>query len=409
MKIHHRFLSLIFFLFVAVSNAHALTIGMLIEQGKQAANDLIVQGQNSANDVLINAGNTILATVNGMAVAYEDQLEKTVDSLSEERKLIFRDMEELFADLDNRLDRVDDISNAAGTVVSSVPGAKKLPVITKVDFPTLHARESQIIKLKGFNLELWEFELKSSTLEIENTETKTSTELAFRVKDISDNNNWVNPHSIDVVFKVKQGIIFKKKKDMDFIVSGASIDWGMLQAGIKYKERSRKKVYAKNLVKRSKSHPRNDRSWSYRVDYVPTSPYRVDTTSFNASWWEHKECSNGNTFYTLESIDEVQGVRVSMQGREESGIDKDCGASLTYTVKIFKYENENITKITEWSDINPDKLISYPDANTELVSIVVRDKNSNKEIAEITPTSNSRYPFLTINHDSAAKTVRVGG
>jgi len=392
------------------AQVEGVTIGALIDQAKGAASDLIAHGQAAANDVILNAGNTLQATANGLAIAYESQLETTLESLEGVRERSFREFDEAIRDADVSIDNVGKIVNAAGSVVSSLPAAKRFPVVTDVEFPLIsEGRRPGNITLSGFNLELWDVSIDSDSLQLE-ISTHISTRMVLRVLDVEENSEFWGLHQANILFKEKTALLnlLGGRKELEFTVSGISVDWSKLQARLTYRQTVSEKTYSDPIV-RSKRQPRVDHRWAHRVDFIPVAPAKVDVDSFKASWWEHDECSNAQTFYTLESIDSVRGVRVLMQGKEQGGLWRDCGATLSYTIRTFVEKRSVTQKQTNWQDIALSTLFEYPEDNASFRSLQIKNKDSNEVVSEVTLSSPGALEFFKIDHEAAINTIRIVG
>lgn len=134
--------------------------------------------------------------------------------------------------------------------------------------------------------------------------------------------------------------------------------------------------YDADVVTVRKVQPRVGRSWSHRLDYDAPDGKFIDIDSFTTSWREHSECNNGYTQYVVEQLSQSR-IRVEMVGKEEGGFDKDCGASLEYSVSTFERVNELFPEETFQAQLSENPTFEVPQ-NSIVQSIELLLENGSK-------------------------------
>jgi hypothetical protein len=335
--------------------ASDLTIGSVLDHAKEAAEELITQGQAAANDAIINAGNSLLITVNALSLAYSDQLQMTFDEIGQERASIFAELDELLDQFDDTVEDTSEIVDSFGLIVSKLPGSDNAPAITGISFPPIvRSVGSTTLRIRGFNLEKIPLEVVSEGFTFD-LQLRINTEIVYEVSAsqmiATDDGGWLSRSPIALRFSEADGILFSGL-ETNFTLSSSIIDPTLLQARVVFLETKEVRRYEAVPRTISQVQGRQSGPFSYRVDFVPSPPFQVDPNSFRVvDWWEHSECSNDYTRYTLESID-YTGVRVSMVGRRQGGGNifdpNTCGARLVYEVSVFEVIEESTINTTEW-------------------------------------------------------------
>jgi len=349
---------------ISSADISGLTIGSLIDQAREAGEELISQGQLAINDNLITAGQVAVFAANALAAAYEDQLDKTFAEIEATNDQLSDELRRLIEATETPFDSASDIVNSSGAVVARLPLASEVPAITDA-VSNLVDREDGVfeLNLSSFNLEFGELRLSGNGTELQLTERlSTSIRITGSIIDDPDAllvDGFFYRHPIRISF-VNDGGWWSSDEQLDFTYSITSVDWSEVQSRVTYNSQVVDRIYSDEMTAAG-SHPRVGRRHQYQVDVVPTSPNKIDPTSFRITRWSpHSECQSRNTGYTIQEISE-QRIRIFVYGKEEGGYDRDCGTELSYVYRTFQELLNLVSITTEWEPYDPTQAIGYPD------------------------------------------------
>jgi hypothetical protein len=122
-----------------------LTLGAVLDQFEDTANNIVETAGEEARGVAIEAGAQMRLVIANARVAYADSLDKTVDAVSRERRQTFNDTLAVLSKIEKSavsgLSSVEEIAELSGTAIDGLPFASGIPRIRSIS--PVYVTESQ--------------------------------------------------------------------------------------------------------------------------------------------------------------------------------------------------------------------------------------------------------------------------
>ena len=350
----------------------ALTVGEVIDKIREAGHELISHGNDALNDNLITAGNVAISAANALAAAYNDQLEKTFAEIESTNDQLSDELRRLIKAIEQPLDQAHGIVNSSGAVISKLPLADALPVITLTKAPLVDLKNGNFeLELHGFNLEHGELEVISNLKNVKvSKRISTKVFLSGKLGNVEiPNDQFYVRIPLQLIFRQEKGW-FRSDDEMTFTASITAVSWSDVQARVTYNDKITERIY-NSYQQISGSHGRVARRHSYRADFTPESPAKIDPESFKVTKWrEHTECAYRETYYDVEEVSQ-QRIRIQVRGKEEGGLWKECGTRLRYKFRTFVEETRFVSITSDWQDYDMFFSLTYPDGS-DFVSLELK-------------------------------------
>ena len=312
-----------------------VAIGGFLDDAESTVNGILNEGKRVGDDLIISSANSLLLVINQFRAAYGSALENTFDELEDQQKIAFNEIRRATEAL--QLPELTDQFNTSVTVAArSVWGSDRTPLVLRYDSEVgLVPNPQTIVSLSGFSFEQGELKLSSPSLEIETlSNTGTTIEFEARQNNIDASNDWLTTHLVQADFSYYRCWYCFLTTEVSYQVHARFIDPTRITVRAVYNYTEDEPEYGP-IQRKEKRQRRVGHYWNHRLDYVPPTDTYIDVESFEVTkWWEHSECSNGNTDHVVEGVTE-RAIRVFMYGEEQGGINRDCGAHLIYQFRTF--------------------------------------------------------------------------
>lgn len=309
------------------------TVGGVFGEMEDTVNSLLSEAKRTGDDLIISAANTMLLLINQGKIAYEDSLDVTFEELNDQQKEFFKDANRAVKNLE------DGIPQTLGTYFAytarSLYGSDTTPLVISYDAQTfLIGQKEAVLKVDGISFEKGTLTVGwPSGLKVLN-KTGSQLSLKFDVSDVTFEGSWTTEIPFVLSFEYKDGWLWFNRSSVDYAGHLRALAPEQLKVRAVYTYRDDLHEYGPLEIKR-KDQRRVSHTWYHRLDVVPAPGRFIDVESVKeVDWWEHSECSNGYTDRFFEGITEAY-IRAFMQGKEEGGLSKDCGARFIYEYRTF--------------------------------------------------------------------------
>lgn len=334
---------------------------------------------------MISATNAMLILLKEARNTYKDSLDLTIEALNNQQKAFFVDTRRIVADLENGVPQTVGTYTVAAT--RSILGSDRTPLVLFYDAQTLVNKNSASeVEIDGISFENSEFTIDWDGSSEVLTDIGPKIELSLTPDPDFEPSGWNETLPVRFNFSYRSwwGAIWRSNVSYEGHVR--VIDPSQLDVRLVYNYTENTREFGPMITKR-KDQGRVGHSWSHRLDVVPPSGSFIDVDSVRVTdWWEHDECDNGYTKYTMEEIT-PNYIRASMVGREQGGWDRDCGARF-----IYQYRTYTVAPVTRKAVSEPIEL-----SGLEYRATIPELPNSRFSHFQVTPTG--KTPF-SISLDS---------
>lgn len=311
------------------------TVGGIFGEMEDTVATILSEAKRTGDDLLISAANSMLILINQGKVAYEDSLDMTFEELNDQQKSFFVDARRTVRDLEDGLP--EKIGLGLGYTARSLYGSDTTPLVLRYSAQSFLAGQDEVIlTVDGISFEKGDLTINwPSDVQVLD-KIGGLIQLKFDVSNVVIEEGWTAEIPFSLDFEYKDGFLWFNRSNVEYDGHLRSIDPDQISVRAVYTYRDDVKEFGP-LEQKRKDQRRVSHTWYHRLDVVPAPGRFIDVESVKEiDWWEHRECSNGYTDRYFESITEAY-VRAFMQGREEGGYDKDCGARFVYEYRTFTY------------------------------------------------------------------------
>ena len=347
------------------SQFESLTIGIAIQQLVGAGHELIDHGSREIDEDLILAGNIAISVANALESTYRRQLDNTFGEINDASDELFDELRILLQAAERPLEHAERIVIASGVVASRLPMASKMPAVISTNSELVDLEYGHFeLAIFGINLDFGELTVES-TYRIKNLEIVDRISSFIRLSGTVDtekmtpsNGRFYRSIPLEVIFVKDRW--FWQDEIVEFTVSLTAVSWQNVQARVIYNQDVSERTNPQTVT-RTGRHGRVSRSASYSVSYVPVDGRKIDPSTFQiTSWRVHSECSSSRTYHNLVRNEET-GIVVHVHQKEEGGLWKECGTSLTFKVDTYQTTIRSKSYSTEWQQYYLWKSLTYPE------------------------------------------------
>ncbi len=368
------------FLFLSLNTSAGLTtgitMGVLLNELEQKANNIISNGQNAADNVVNNAAYNAINTIAQVRSEYENALKKTSDELTKQQRMVFEGLESridlLFTNIESEHDRIDDTLDNLAIYLSDTVFLSDEPRISRfLSSISIHGSSSDtplLIKFKGKNLNHKKNRLIAKfneDVEIEPSEISDN-QIAFtltreQIEEISSNSK-LTLIPIEIQIYEDSFIFFSKKKTYKYHVR--VVPNQIANAVIHYKEKvtvvtNRRNKTVGGPTGSFKSGRTSRRSQNVSMNAYPDDGYKINTGTVSLDWGGSDHCSGGSTSCTTSPSSNVAKASCSIASERGRGGKVTCSYGLRMTFQQYKEEEQINSFNTEELNVSYDSPISW--------------------------------------------------